>query len=155
VSRTPRLGRGSAVPPNREYRMSAHPLARSIAAALGLATTAAAVLAATPTAQAAQAGRADVVVTIQAENTDLSGTVKSKRLACKQDRKVVLVKQRGAKGGDDDQVIASDTTSLQDGKWVWSTGNTGIEGRFYAKVKRTDVCKRALSPTVRAVRSDD
>ena len=65
-----------------------------------------------------------------------------------------LIKQKGTKGGDDDQVIASDTTSLQDGKWVWSTGNTGIEGRFYAKVKRTPLCKRALSPTVLAERDD-
>jgi len=120
---------------------------RSLAAAVGLATAAAA-LVSTAASPAAGAERADVVVTIQAEGTDLSGTVKSPRRICKADRKVLLVKQKGAKGGDDDQVIASDTTSLQDGKWVWSTGNTGTEGRFYAKVRRTADCKRALSPTV-------
>ena len=43
--------------------------------------------------------RADNVVTIKAEGTDLSGTVKSKRRACKDERKVLLVKQKGAKRG--------------------------------------------------------
>jgi len=125
---------------------------RTLAAALGLAT-AGAVLVAAPSSTAAP--RANNTVTIQAENTDLSGTVKSKRKACKNERKVFLVKQKGAKGGDDDKVIASDTTELEGGVGVWSTGNTGIEGRFYAKVKRTALCKAATSPTVRAERDDD
>ena len=35
---------------------------------------------------------------------------------------------------------------------AWSTGNTGISGRFYAKVKRTPYCRPDTSPTIRAVR---
>jgi hypothetical protein len=131
--------------------MSSRTTVRTLAAAVGLAT-AAAVLVSAPSSQAA--ARADNVVTIKAEGTDLSGTVKSKRRACKHERKVFLVKQKGAKGGSDDKVIASDTTELDDGVGVWSTGNTGIEGRFYAKIKRTPLCKAAVSRTVRAIRED-
>ena len=125
---------------------------RTLAVGLGLATTAA-VLVGTPSSQAMD--RATTTVTIQAEGTDLSGTVLSKRRACKDERKVLLVKQKGSKGGADDQVISSDTTELEDGVGEWSTGNTGLEGRFYAKVKPTALCKGAVSPTVRAVREND
>jgi hypothetical protein len=45
-----------------------------------------------------------------------------------------------------------DTTDLQDGRYVWSTGNTGTEGRFYAKLKGTAACKPATSQVVRAQR---
>lgn len=34
---------------------------------------------------------------------------------------------------------------------VWSTGNTGTGGKFYAKVKRTPLCRVATSPTITAV----
>ena len=129
--------------------MSARTTTRTLAAAVGLAT-AAAVLVSAPSSQAAP--RANNVVTIKAEGTDLSGTVKSKRRACKNERKVFLVKQKGAKGGSNDKVIATDITELDDGVGEWSTGNTGIEGRFYAKIKRTPLCKAAVSPTVRATR---
>jgi hypothetical protein len=132
--------------------MTARTLTRTLAATVGLAT-AAAVLVSAPSSQGM--ARADNKVTIQAENTDLSGTVLSKRRACKDERKVILVKQKGAKGGDDDQVISSDTSELENGVGVWSTGNTGLEGRFYAKVKKTALCKAAVSDTVRAVRSND
>lgn len=131
--------------------MSTRTTTRTLAAAVGLAT-AAAVLVSAPSAQAAP--RANNVVTIKAEGTDLSGTVKSKRRACKDERKVFLVKQKGAKGGSDDKVIATDTTELQNGVGEWNTGNTGIEGRFYAKIQRTALCKGATSATVRAVREE-
>ncbi len=47
-----------------------------------------------------------------------------------------MIKQKGARGGDDDKKFASDTASLQGDVYVWSTGTTGTPGRFYAKVKR-------------------
>jgi hypothetical protein len=131
--------------------MTAPVSTRTLAAAIGLATSAALLVGVTSTEAAT---RANTTVTIQAEGTDLSGTVKSKRKACKDGRKVLVVKQKGAKGGDDDKVMFDDTSELQDGVGVWSTGNTGIEGRFYAKVKRTPLCKGAVSDTVRAVRND-
>ncbi len=99
-------------------------------------------------------GPAAVVVTIKAEGTDLSGEVRSLRLACKSDRTVVVFKQIGRRGGGNDQRFASDTSGLQGGKWVWSTGNTGTEGRFYAKVKARPGCKVAVSKTIRATRND-
>jgi hypothetical protein len=37
---------------------------------------------------------------------------------------------------------------------VWSTGNTGTEGHFYAKVKRKPGCQRDTSRTVHAERED-
>ncbi len=90
-------------------------------------------------------------VTITAEGTDLSGTVSSKRAACERDRTVVVVKQRGTRGGGDDVKVAEDTTQVQGVVGVWSTGNTGLTGRFYAKAKRTPGCKAASSPTIRVV----
>jgi len=125
---------------------------RTLAAAIGL-VTAGAVLVAAPTSTAA--GRANNVVTIKAENTDLSGTVKSKRKVCKEDRKVLLYLQRGARGGSNDELFATDTTELDDGVGEWETGNLGFEGKFYAIVKRTPQCKAAASRTVVAERNDD
>jgi hypothetical protein len=132
--------------------MTARTATRTLAAVVGLAT-AGAVLVATPSSTAAP--RATTVVTIKAENTDLSGTVKSKRKACKDGRKVYLYLQRGARGGANDELFATDTTELEDGVGEWDTGNLGFEGKFYATVKRTPQCKADSSPTVVAERDDD
>jgi hypothetical protein len=113
---------------------------------LGATTTAA-------PAAAPAAARAPVTVTIKAEGTDLSGRVRStKPLKCAADRKVIVFKQKGKRGGGNDIRFASDRTDLQNGKWVWSTGNTGTEGRFYAKVKRKPGCQGDTSRTIRAQR---
>jgi hypothetical protein len=103
------------------------------------------------TAQAAHTAKAlaDTTVTIKAEGVDLSGKVKSPKQACITDRKVIVMKQVGTRGGGDDMSFASDTAS-SDGSW--STGNTGTPGKFYAKVKRTSQCKKDSSPTIRARR---
>lgn len=96
---------------------------------------------------------APTTVTIKAEQTDLSGTVSSPRpLRCADGRTVLLIKQKGTRGGGDDIRFASDTADLQGDAYVWSTGTTGTEGRFYAKVKPIDGCKGDTSPTVRAQR---
>ena len=125
---------------------------RTLAAAIGLAT-AGALMVAAPSSTAA--GKARTVVTIKADGTDLSGTVKSKRKACKDGRKVYLYLQRGARGGGNDELFATDTTELDDGVGEWETGNLGFEGKFYATVKRTPKCKAAASRTVVAERDDD
>lgn len=122
-------------------------------------TVAVAALAGTATALPAPASAAvapaATTVTIKAEGTDLSGRVSSPKPArCAAERKVVVFKQKGARGGGDDKRFASDTTGEQDGAWVWSTGNTGTEGRFYAKVTPIDGCKGDTSPTIRAERND-
>lgn len=101
------------------------------------------------------APKAPVTVTIKAEGTDMSGTVRSARPAvCAAERTVVVIRQKGSRGGGDDVRFASDTTDLQAGKYVWSTGNTGTEGRFYAKLKATADCKADTSPTIRVQRDD-
>jgi hypothetical protein len=60
----------------------------------------------------------------------------------------VLFKQRGARGGGDDVRVLSDTTEIQGSVGVWSTGNTGQAGKFYAKATRTTQCKADFSPTI-------
>lgn len=103
---------------------------------------------------AAAAGRAATTVTIVAEGTDMSGVVSSpKPLQCAANRQVVVFKQKGARGGGNDVRFASDTASLSAGAYRWSTGNTGTEGKFYAKVRRTAKCKADSSPSIRVSRN--
>ena len=99
-------------------------------------------------------GDASTTVTIKAEGTDLSGVVRSPRpKRCAADRVVVVIKQKGARGGGDDVRFASDTASLEGGVYRWSTGNTGTEGKFYARVRHITGCTAAASATIRATRS--
>jgi len=99
---------------------------------------------------ASAATRAASTVTIKAEGTDLSGTVSSTRPArCANERKVIVFRQFGTRGGGDDEKFATDTSGRQGDAYVWSTGNTGQQGRFYAKVKRTPDCKADTSRTIR------
>ena len=105
-------------------------------------------------AAAGAAGDAPTTVTIRADGTDLSGTVSSpKPRKCANNRLVVVFKQKGTRGGGDDVRFASDTASRSGGVFAWSTGNTGTEGRFYAKVRHIDGCKGDTSPTIRATRN--
>jgi hypothetical protein len=99
-------------------------------------------------------GDASTTVTIKAEGTDLSGVVTSSRpKRCAADRVVVVIKQKGARGGGDDVRFATDTASLEGGVYRWSTGNTGTEGRFYARVRHITGCTADTSPTIRATRN--
>ncbi|WP_134767827.1 hypothetical protein [Nocardioides sp. 1609] len=91
-------------------------------------------------------------VTIAAEGTDLFGTVSSGRGACERNRTVHLYKQVGTRGGSDDVRVAQDTTEVVDGVGRWSTGNTGMSGRFYARATRTASCGPGVSPTIRVSR---
>jgi hypothetical protein len=95
--------------------------------------------------------RAKTTVTIMVEGRDFSGTVKSPRPGrCADGRKVVLFRQEsGQQRPSTDPVIASDTASLNDGRYKWSTGNTGMDGRFYARARRTNQCKADSSRTLR------
>lgn len=102
---------------------------------------------------AAGASRAASTVTIDAEGTDLFGTVSSPKPAkCADGRKVVVFEQVGSRGGGDDEKLASDTAEKQGEDYVWSTGNTGEAGRFYAKVRRTASCKPDTSPTIKVTK---
>jgi hypothetical protein len=90
-------------------------------------------------------------VTIKVEGRDFSGTVKSPRQArCAEGRKIRLHRQVSSEQRPGtDPVIASDTASLNGDRYEWSTGNTGVNGRFYARAKKTDQCKAGSSRTLR------
>jgi len=96
----------------------------------------------------------DTTVTIKTENGDFWGYVKSPRpKKCAKDRKVVLFKQLGAEQDPaNDDRVASDTAERSGDRYTWSTGNTGVYGKFYARVARTSACAGDTSPTVRSVR---
>ena len=112
-----------------------------------LATGAFAGLAATAEA----APKAKVTVTIKAQGVELSGVVKSTNVACAADRKVKVYKVIAGQP----HLFATDTTGLQGNKYTWNTGNTGQEGRFFAKVSAKPGCKADVSPTITAVRPPD
>lgn len=111
-------------------------------------------LAAAGTASAG-ATRADSTVTIRTENGDFSGQVKSGRPAkCADERKVVVFKQVGDRQNPKrDERVASDTSSLNGDRYEWNTGNTGLQGKFYARIVRTADCQPDTSETVRASRN--
>lgn len=101
-------------------------------------------------ADTARPAKAKVTVTIKAEGTDMFGTVKSPKPAkCAADRTVKVYKMvRG-----EPHLWATDVTDLQGGSYVWSTGNTGTEGRFYAQVGPKAGCKGDKSPVIRVTRN--
>ena len=99
---------------------------------------------------AGAATKAGTTVTIQAEGVDLFGKVKSTKLSCLGDRTVKVYKQKGtAQSPATDRVIASDTSERQGDVGVWSVGNTGMEGKFYALATGTDSCKKGFSKTIK------
>lgn len=113
------------------------------------ATVALAAAALTPAlvAPAEAAAPAKSTVTIKAAGVDLSGKVKSTRTACKVGRTVLVYKVLP----DGNHLFSSDTS---DERGRWDTGNTGQEGTFFAKVKKTPKCKAAKSPRITAERND-
>lgn len=100
------------------------------------------------TAEAATAG-ADVTVTITAQGTDMSGEVQSSDPAlCAAQRTVKVYRVVNGKA----HPFASDKTDRQGDTYVWSTGNTGTQGRFFAKVAAKPGCNEAVSETIRVHR---
>jgi hypothetical protein len=127
-------------------------LGRRTRTASALALTAALALGGVATARAV----ADTTVTIRAEGGDYHGVVRSSRpLRCAKDRRVVLFKQKGdEQSPKTDTKVANDTASLNGDVYEWSTGNTGVYGKMYARAGRTERCKADSSPTIRTVRPD-
>ena len=124
-----------------------------MAALMTLVMLAALTATVTSTPVQAAAAKARTTVTIQAEGIDLSGKVKSSKLSCLGNRTVKVYKQKGAaQNPATDPVIASDTSERVGSVGVWSTGNTGMEGKFYAKTRGTLECTGATSQTILASR---
>jgi hypothetical protein len=94
--------------------------------------------------------RADTKVTIHGDNGDFQGRVLSDSQRCLGDRKVVVYKQKHAtQDPANDNKIGSDTTERDGDHGDWSIGNSGFRnGKFYAKVTRTDGCKGDFSKTI-------
>ena len=97
----------------------------------------------------AEAAGAETKVTIKAEGTDLFGFVKSpNEQRCADDRKVKVFK----KTRDGKMKIGTDNASLSGNRYRWSLGNTGLTGRFYARVGEIPGCQADRSETIRVQR---
>ena len=104
-------------------------------------------------ADANAATKARTTLTIQAEGIDLFGRVKSTKLSCLGNRAVKVYKQKGTtQSPSTDPVIASDISERVGDHGEWSVGNTGIEGKFYARTRGTLECTGATSTTIVARR---
>lgn len=92
---------------------------------------------------------AKTVLTIRAQGTDLSGTVRSQRLRCLGNRAVRLYKQQGRQQKPRfDTLIATDTSERRGKIGVWSTGNTGMTGKFYVRTGKVAGCRAGFSKTI-------
>jgi hypothetical protein len=89
-------------------------------------------------------------VTIEGENGDYHGVVRSPNIACLDGRTVTVYKQTGAaQSPANDDEIGMDTTQRHDDHAEWSIGNSGFKtGRFYARVSATAKCQRGSSKTI-------
>ncbi len=92
-------------------------------------------------------GAAPTKVTVEGTG-DVFGYVESPKKACMKDRKVTVFKQKGEKGGGDDEKVASDNASKSGDRYRWSVGNPGINGKFYARAGAISGCAADSSKTV-------
>jgi hypothetical protein len=102
-------------------------------------------------ALASAGSKADTQVTIKSEGGDPVGTVKSSNEGkCADDRLVKIYKEKGGEpgGGDDVYTGVSDTTSFSNGKYRWSVGQPGLNGKHYARAPGTNKCKADNSETI-------
>lgn len=103
------------------------------------------------TAAADAATRTPTKVTIKGPSGDFYGYVKSAdEDNCANGRKVILYKLTGdTPNPSADEKIGSDTASPNGDRYMWSTGNTGERnGKFYARVRKTDDCGGDISPVI-------
>ena len=99
----------------------------------------------------ASGGKAETTVTIKSEGGDPVGTVKSSNEdKCADDRLVKVYREKGGEqgGGDDVYTGSMDTTSFSNGKYRWSVGQPGLEGKHYARAPGTSKCKADNSKTI-------
>ena len=101
---------------------------------------------------ASASGPAPTKVLIQAESGGFFGYVKSPKLSCKSNRKVILYKQLGSKQSPGtDQQVGMDLAQANNEGYEWNMGNPGLHsGRYYARAVRTPNCLAANSVTLRA-----
>lgn len=105
-------------------------------------------------APAAAAPSARTTVTIRAQGVDLSGYVSSTNARrCANERAITVYRQKGRRQSPrSDTRVASDNASPNGRRYQWSTGNTGLSGRFYARARAIRGCRADSSPTIIAKR---
>ena len=117
-----------------------------------LIATAALALSGLAASEATAATKAPTEVTIQGQNGDYFGYVKSPDADnCENDRKVSVYKLVGGGSPDpqSDQKIGMDTASPNGPDAMWSIGNSGYKhGKFYAHAKKTAECRGDFSPVI-------
>ena len=115
-----------------------------------IATAAVAVTGAFATTAVA-APLADTTVTIQGNNGDYYGYVKSPdQNHCEGGRKVTVFKMLGSSPSPKtDQKIGDDIAQPNGPDAMWSIGNSGYKhGKFYARTRATSYCQGDLSPVI-------
>ena len=99
---------------------------------------------------AASAGAVEPTrVTIKAEGTDIFGFVRSPDAdTCADGRTINVFKITR----DGNKKIGSDDASLNGGRYQWSIGNPGMQGRFFARAPQIPGCAPDRSETIRVRR---
>ncbi len=124
------------------------PLRSSIAIA---ALTVTALAGYAPAATAAKPAKTKVVM--QPESRSFFGYVKSRKLSCKNGRKVVLFQQVGASQNPRNDIrIVSDIAQANSDGYQWNMGSPGLEPGllYYARATRSPGCLPANSETMAA-----
>ncbi|MEZ5186215.1 MAG: hypothetical protein R2720_10755 [Candidatus Nanopelagicales bacterium] len=104
-----------------------------------------------PAANAAKPAKTKVV--ILPESRSFYGYVKSRKLRCKDGRKIVLFQQLGSSPQPrTDQRVASDIAQANNDGYQWNMGNPGLEpgNHYYARATKVPGCKAANSVTMTA-----
>jgi hypothetical protein len=93
-------------------------------------------------------GKAATTVTIKYNGDGFQGKVKSSKAKCVKNRTVRVYKQKGSsQNPSTDKKLYTDTS---DSDGSWNTGNSGqVQGKFYAYAKKTDLCKKGFSKTIK------
>ncbi len=129
--------------------MNSKPIVRSSLAVLAL--SAATLVGFAPLATAASAAKTKVV--IMPESRSFSGYVKSRKLVCKDGRKIVLLQQLGStQQPKTDLRVASDIAQANNDGYQWNMGNPGLEPglTYYARATKAPGCLSANSVSMQA-----
>jgi len=96
-------------------------------------------------------GPAATAVSIKVDGSDYHGFVAStKPNKCADDRKIVLYKKLGAhQNPQNDEKINTDRAEKQGDRYRWDTGNTGSNGKHYARAKKIEGCRADNSRTLK------
>jgi len=100
---------------------------------------------------ASAGGDATTRVTIKGGGEVFGYVSSSKPRLCAKNRLIKVWRERGGSqgGGDDTYTGNSDSASKSGDRYMWSVGNPGLKGKFYAKAAKIPGCKADTSPTIK------